>query len=300
MNSSRVKKILYSGILFSFLLGGWLYIQQTRPAPSGVDAMEQATPLSGPGSYHQVPIFLFHNLDGGGRYSISRSDFRAYLELIKKSGVQIVSLKTLAEHASKGRFFEKPTAVITIDDDFKNIARVAAPLLREYGYPATIFVYINGISNHPKSGMSWEDLRRLHKEGFEIQSHSWTHTKFHVPYRGETRAVYENRLRREVIDSRKILEEKIPGNRVYSFAFPMGYYNDSLVEYVRAGGYEVMVTTKGDPADMTAPYTGILHRHTIEKENLALNLVLFKKQLEIAQTAHPSSNESRPTLSFFQ
>ena len=248
------------------------------------EAMVRSKPVSGP-LYNRVPILLFHNLDGSGPYSVTRQDFKDRLDEIRSRHLKVIPLRELLERSRTRRPLDQPSVVITIDDDFENIARVAAPLLREYGYPATLFVYIKDINNHPAGGLSWDDLRRLHREGFEIQNHSWTHGVFHKPAKGEEREHYEKRVTKEIATSRKVLEEKIPGNKVYAFAFPMGYRSPYLESRLHEEGYEILLTTEASAADLTTPFSGFFHRFTLESNTDPLhpiNRILYLKQLDLA------------------
>ena len=214
--------------------------------------------------YKNVPIFLFHNLDGEGKYSITRHEFKNYLEIIQEEGYEVISLKTLMSHARSGRAFEKPSCVITIDDDFKNIVRVAAPLLREFSYPATLFVYISDINPHPRGGLSWEDLDRLRDEGFEIQNHSFSHTKFHKPFAGETEHTFYARIQKEIHFSKTVLEEHFGKNTIYAFAYPMGYKSEILESKLKELGYELLLTTDARTVNVTSPFVGSFDRYTIQ------------------------------------
>ena len=63
---------------------------------------------------------------------------------------------------------------ITVDDAFRSFLTGAVPLLREYGYPATLFVN-SGEMDGPDY-LSWEELRRLAQGGsIEIGNHSAAH-----------------------------------------------------------------------------------------------------------------------------
>lgn len=240
--------------------------------------------------YYRVPVLLFHNLDGSGKYSISRHRFRAYLEEIRKNRIQVVSLKELEEHAKNGELFLKPTMVITIDDDYENIARVAVPMLREYRFPATIFVYTKDINTHPVGGMSWEDLQRLKREGFDIQNHSHSHSKFDEPRSGETEEHYEKRLDKEFYYSKNRLEEKLGEHSIYAFAYPMGYYNGRLIQWARDSGHRLLLTTDAKPVDLTEPFTGIFHRYTIEEWSEEESNRRFAGQISIARTGLPDKS----------
>ncbi len=287
----KFQKVLFSTGIFLLLVGFYLYTglrSNTGMASATSDHRGEAG-----GDYFRVPIFLFHNLDGNGRYSITRQEFQEYLEMIRESGVKVIPLKTLMEHAMHKRRLNHPSVVITIDDDFTNIVRVAAPLLREYRYPATFFVYIKDINSHPRGGLSWEDLNRIYGEGFEVQNHSWTHTRFYKPHEGESPVAYNKRVTREITDSRHVLEDKIPGNKIYAFAFPMGFYNDELKHKLHMDGYSLMLTTDGHPVNLDESFTSIFDRYTIERGDLQRHRRRFLNQLKIAHTMEHESGETQ-------
>lgn len=254
------RKFLYSLAIFTAF--SLLYFA----SPEIMSLYTAARRMDTPGRFYQVPILCFHNLDGLGRYSLRRSDFRAFLERIKSEGLQVISLKTLVETHKKGRLLDYPSIVITMDDDYTNIVRVAAPLLREYRYPATLFVYAEAIRQEPRMGISWDDLTRLHEEGFDIQNHSYTHTAFHKPAQNESMQSYGYRVHRETVLSREALETKIPGLKIYAFAFPFGYFSPFLKERLISLGYTVMLTTDARPANLLEPFNGTYDRFTIEDE----------------------------------
>lgn len=242
--------------------------------------------------FHLVPILCFHNVDGPGPYSVSRQEFRAYMESIRRAGVQVVPLRTLYQHARENRLFDQPSMVITIDDDYKNIARVAAPILREYGYPATFYFYISEITDDPREGTSWADLQRLHREGFDIQNHSWTHTRFHEPEAGESRTQYSKRLEKEIIASREKLERNVPGLQIWSFAYPFGYHSEGLHKRVFEAGYDLALTTDARPVDVSQPFHPIFDRYTIQKRLVRDPEAMFRRQLGYALTPYGSAHSA--------
>ena len=232
--------------------------------------------------YNLVPILCFHNVDGVGPYSVSQERFRHYLSEIREAGIEVIPLRELYEAARDNRLLEKPSLVITIDDDYKNIVRVAAPILREFRYPATFFFYTADIMADPRWGTSWEDLRRLYAEGFDVQNHSYTHTVFHVRLPGESRAEYATRLHREIYTSREILVKNVPGIDPYAFAYPMGYFSDHLRAQLEEAGYELLLTTDSRPVDLTTSFTGTFDRYTIQKRFVDNPEAMFRRQLQYA------------------
>lgn len=73
------------------------------------------------------------------------------------------------------------TIVLTFDDAVESHASVAAPLLEHYGFGATF--YIAEFAEPPFSDkslyMTWEQIRMLNQNGFEIGNHTGHH--IHVP-----------------------------------------------------------------------------------------------------------------------
>jgi peptidoglycan/xylan/chitin deacetylase (PgdA/CDA1 family) len=53
----------------------------------------------------------------------------------------------------------------------------------------------------------------------------------------------EQELKREIVESKKILEDKLSGIINY-FTFPNGLYNDSLCQTAREAGYKYVLATE--------------------------------------------------------
>src|SRR4051812_39072984 len=58
--------------------------------------------------------------------------------------------------------------VLTFDDASKSHYTVARPLLLKYGFGATFFITEGwDFASNKKDYLSWEEIARLHKDGFE-------------------------------------------------------------------------------------------------------------------------------------
>jgi peptidoglycan/xylan/chitin deacetylase (PgdA/CDA1 family) len=69
------------------------------------------------------------------------------------------------------------TVVLTFDDAVKSHRTVVAPLLKELGFQATFFITQRWM-NDTEDFLNWEDVAAIHRMGFEIGNHSWTHADF--------------------------------------------------------------------------------------------------------------------------
>ena len=91
--------------------------------------------------------------------------------------------------------------------------------------------------------LTWEEIEHLHHSGMEIGGHTIAHD-FLTRCRPE-------QLRRELHDSRAVLEERL-GVQVRSFAYPQGDYNRAVVDATRDAGYTTAVTIDQGRAQVTS------------------------------------------------
>jgi peptidoglycan/xylan/chitin deacetylase (PgdA/CDA1 family) len=69
------------------------------------------------------------------------------------------------------------TVVLTLDDAVKSQIEFVAPLLEQMGFKATFFISQAWMDDKVHF-LSWEDVADLHRRGFEIGNHTWTHGVF--------------------------------------------------------------------------------------------------------------------------
>jgi len=182
-----------------------------------------------------VPILIYHSVReytprdsaASRRYIITPRALEAELKFLKAGGYVSIGFDDLAAYVEKGRPLPEPCVIISLDDGWESQYKTAFPLLRKYGFRATFFIFTNAIGK--KHFMSLAELRSLRDAGMWIGSHSLSH-----PYL--TRIKNRAALRRQIFDSKRILEEKL-GEPVTAFAYPFGQYNKEIVSLVRQAGY---------------------------------------------------------------
>ena len=70
----------------------------------------------------------------------------------------------------------RPVVVLTFDDSVKSHFTVARPILKEYGFGATFFITEGFTFRTDKDAyMTWEEIRQLHEDGFEVGNHTRDH-----------------------------------------------------------------------------------------------------------------------------
>lgn len=171
-------------------------------------------------------ILAYHAIEAGpAPLCIDPSTFRAHLDLIAEAPVRVIGLDRLREELRAGGPHERSVA-LTFDDGFASVAEHAAPLLLERRIPATVFCVaghlggVNEFASDPPSAPKLPlagaaTLAELAAAGFGLGSHGTAHLPL------ELADADEALLRREIVDSRATLEQRI-GSRVDWFAHPYG------------------------------------------------------------------------------
>jgi peptidoglycan/xylan/chitin deacetylase (PgdA/CDA1 family) len=149
------------------------------------------------------------------------------------------------------------TLSITFDDGYRDNFEVAAPILRKLGLPATFFVTTGFIGTptvvpwdrelpRQPGWMSWDQLRELASQGFDIGSHTDTHV--------DLGTADEQTARLELETSKRKLHEQL-GRPVRLFAYPFGGRNnisESARELVREAGFTCCISCFGG-ANVSTP-----------------------------------------------
>lgn len=162
-----------------------------------------------------------------------------YLRLIGRNGVTIEEIGRAL--AGQGTLPRRPVA-ITFDDGYDGVLCYAAPLLRQFGFPATVFVPSRLIGQRqgesetpPVNKLDTAGLKALMRLGVTVGSHTRTHA--------DVAGLPHERLDDEIRGSRQDLEDVL-GCAVTTFSFPFGSHDDAAVAAVAKAGYQVACTTR--------------------------------------------------------
>ena len=203
------------------------------------------------GGYHKVPILAYHRFSKGAscdKLSISKKSFERHLAYLRDKGYKVIGLKDLARFLEGEISLPEKSVVLTIDDGYASTYDIAYPLLRRFGYQATVFVYTDFVGT--SAGLNWTQLKAMLDSGLiDIQPHSKTHADLTKRLKGEGDAAYLKRVRDEVKLSSRTLRRKL-GVSIHTFSFPFGAENDELLKILEDEGFDlgVTVTRGGNPA----------------------------------------------------
>ena len=200
-----------------------------------------------PNGYQVVPILVYHRFGRKPKdpLCVSADDFNRQMRFLKNKGYRTIPLKDFYQFLQFKKTIPRKAVIITIDDGYRSIYDIAYPILRRYGFTASIFIYTDFVENGSKA-MTWAQLRELKQAGFEIESHTKSHADLTVQLPTETKKQYHSRLKKELNSPRTLIRQKL-GHEVLFLAYPYGKLNDEVIAQVKNAGYRAAFTVSGEP-----------------------------------------------------
>ena len=187
-------------------------------------------------------ILTYHSVDASGSViSIDERTFLRHVRWLASGRVRVLPLDQLVDAPA-----ETDAVAVTFDDGLESFERIAAPILREHGLPATLFVVTDAVGTtnvwrgRADAGIpvfdliGWEALARLAADGVAIGAHTCTHPNLALVDRAY--------VEREIVSSKTRLRREL-GVDATTFAYPYGALSDVAREVV-AREFRFGVTTR--------------------------------------------------------
>lgn len=203
----------------------------------------------------QVPILVYHRFAATPVDSMTLriATFEAQLRLLRQRDCTAIALaEWLAWRRGELTALPPRAVVLTADDGHRSQFEVMAPLLREHGWPVTLFVYPSAISN-ASYAMTWRQLRELAADPrFSVQSHTYWHANLlrereHMAP-GDFRRFAAGQLTR----SKEVLQQRL-SREVSLLAWPFGLSDEALWRQAADCGYRAAFGLGNRSAGATDP-----------------------------------------------
>jgi peptidoglycan/xylan/chitin deacetylase (PgdA/CDA1 family) len=187
-----------------------------------------------------VPILMYHEISArsgtASRLAVPPPAFAGQLEHLASDGFVTLTASALAAALAAGSPLPERAVVLTFDDGFADFHERALPLLRRYGFTATLFVTTGWIADagphaagrRPGRMLTWSQISEAAAAGIEIGAHSHRHPQLDQLGR--------SRLRAELTISKELLEDVL-GRPVPGLAYPYGYSSAPVRRAVAEAGY---------------------------------------------------------------
>jgi peptidoglycan/xylan/chitin deacetylase (PgdA/CDA1 family) len=227
-------------------------------------------------------VLLYHALaaddEAPSRYVLPARRFAQQMRWLHARRYTILGLEDLLTCLRTNRLPPARSVVITFDDAYTDTYALAAPILRGFGFPATVFAVsgrVGMVNDWEPSGplanrpmCTWAQLREMRAAGLQIGAHSRSHCSLPT--------VSARDAEDEIRDSRAELEHSL-GCSVQTFAYPFGHTNESVQPAVERAGYLGAVGVKPgvcDPCVSTLDVPRIEMQGTWRLSHFALALHL--------------------------
>jgi len=230
------------------------HIDEVRPGQAIAIALEGRNNIGvRPGAAQAVTILCYHRFGPrANTLTVTPAAFEAQMGWLARNGYTVIPFSRLDAFLEGREPLPPKSVVITIDDGYRATHEVAFPILRKYGFPATLFLYTDFVG--APDALTWAQMREMIATGtFAVQPHSKSHSNLAVRQADENEARYRERVRREIDVPVEAIRREL-GTRTQVFAFPYGDVNDVVAAELRSRGIEMGVTvTPGGNAFYAPP-----------------------------------------------
>ena len=204
-----------------------------------------------------LPILQYHHVSASTPRSTSLSpeEFKGHMDYLADAGFQVVDLAQALDDIRQGVALPDKAVAITFDDAYRNIYQNGFPILKEHGFPFTVFINTQPIEQKNRSFLTWDQIKEMSQSGGTFANHTVSHPYMARMEEGESHDQWTARMTQEVDEVESALESHL-GTSPKMLAYPYGESNQEirsmLVEkdIVAFGQQSGVVSKDSDFADL--------------------------------------------------
>ncbi|MEC9257650.1 MAG: polysaccharide deacetylase family protein [Candidatus Poribacteria bacterium] len=198
-----------------------------------------------------LPILAYHKIGTQkelGITWIAPSVFEKQIAFLHSEQYQTVSPNDLTEALLEKRKLPEKSVMITFDDGYESCYTHAFPILKRYGFTATIFMLAGYVGkwNSWDARLGWKRFKHLSREqiidldleGFTFGSHGLNHLFLTLQH--------HKTIQTELKMSKSILED-ILQKPIDCFAYPYGNHNSKTTQLVKEANYRIAFSLNPSP-----------------------------------------------------
>jgi peptidoglycan/xylan/chitin deacetylase (PgdA/CDA1 family) len=234
-------------------------------------------------------ILYYHRVaDDRDPLAVTPDAFRGQMDALAASGQRVVDLYEIDDVKLEPG---EAALALTFDDGYRDVLENALPVMREHGFPSTVFVVPGAIAGTttfpwyapgampPVAG--WDELRAAEREGLvRFEPHTLTHPIL--------TSLTREQAWLEIAGSVEVVEREL-GRPPRLFCYPGGYHSPREVALARECGLRASLTCEFGANH--APFDHHELRRTIVERSDPL--WLFRARLAGATDAPPPGRRAR-------
>lgn len=200
-------------------------------------------------------VLMYHHFDNNEQgCTISADRFKQHVQMLEQEGFNVVSLGQIGRFLDGHAELPVNAVAITFDDGYASNYHVAYPVLKEKGWPASIFMIVKNIGvDDWFDRLNWTQLKELSQNDVAIYSHTYDSHKYVTDYRGrnvpillatmkgETPDRASKRILSDLQKSRQELINQLGGSSEH-LSLPYGRGGNRVRELANQAGYRYIWT----------------------------------------------------------
>jgi peptidoglycan/xylan/chitin deacetylase (PgdA/CDA1 family) len=228
-------------------------------------------------------ILMYHNLAAeAGFNTVAVQQFEQQMGLLKAKGYEVMGMDDYVQRIDADGRSGAKTVVITFDDAYQSFQTLALPILKKFGFPATVYVPIDFVGQASTWDaisfpiMPWKAIGAIAQEKLvTIGAHSASHQRL--------RGLDQHELAKELVLPKAELQKRLRMT-IRHFSYPYGQLRDFSKEakqFMVVAGYSSACSTLWSNVNK-AGHWNALRRLEIEPQD---DLAAF--EAKISRRYHP-------------
>jgi len=226
-----------------------------------------------------VPKLAYHKVGNKFEWGLNTIPIRVFERQVKylsENNYYTISLNQYLNHDFKINHQHRPI-IITFDDADESVYYNAFPILKTYGFKATLFVISDFVGKENSwdanlggiysKHLEWEQIKKLSNDGWEIGSHTATHR--------DLLGLSKCEAEQEINLSKEMIAEKV-GKPIHFLSYPFNRFDDTIIALAQHADYRGGCTLSSNKRLNGSPKQFNIQRYGVYSID---TLYWFKKKL---------------------
>ncbi|MDR1554472.1 MAG: polysaccharide deacetylase family protein [Campylobacteraceae bacterium] len=177
-------------------------------------------------------ILIYHRFNDD-RYpsaNTANSELKEQFAYLRDNNYTVVPLKAISDKLNANETIPDKWIAITIDDGYKSFLN-ALEIFKEFGYPFSIFVYVQATEQKYSDFMTWEELKGLKEFNGSLEFHSYAHP--------HSTKLDKESLEKDFEKGLRIFENKT-GHMPDFYSYPYGEFNENIKDVAKGFGFSAI------------------------------------------------------------